>query len=81
MADLRSVPVLVKTDPELSKKHTTVIINQKLSTIKKLQLALEDLKNIEQKRIELQIETLEKEVENMQEERDSIIEVKYKEKK
>lgn len=79
MSDIQRLPALIKTDPELSKKHTQIIINEKISQIKGLEIRLEDLKNIDQKRIELQIETLKKEVNNLIKYKEQIIDVQIHE--
>ena len=64
MSDIRKNTGLVPvdSDPELFKKHIEIQINEKLSLIKALEQRLNDLVNIEAKKLTLQIDVLNKEV-------------------
>jgi len=54
--------VPIEKDPQLAKKHREIQINEKLSLIKVLKGRLDDLVNVEAKKLELQIDVLEKEI-------------------
>jgi len=47
---------------ELKKKQLTIEINEKLAAVENLKLRLKSLVNIEQKKIEFQIDVLEKQI-------------------
>jgi len=61
--DINNNRALVKPTDEMEKKHIQITINEKASQINGLKNRLSDLVNVEGKRIELQIEVLEKEIE------------------
>jgi len=64
MADLPAVPMsdIVRQDPLLKAKMKKIQVNERKSWINGLKQKLKDLRNVEQKKIELQIETLEIEI-------------------
>ena len=65
MSDINRNKGLMSLDGELKKKHLEIQVNEKLSQIASLKLRLEDLRSIEEKRVKLQIEMLEKEISQM----------------
>lgn len=62
MGDIKRNTSLVPIEGELKKKHTEIQINEKLSHIAGLKQRLDDLENIEAKKLRFQIEVLEKEI-------------------
>ena len=63
MGDLeRPTRGMVPIDGDLAKKQRVIQVNEKRSVIDALNIKLRDLKEIEQKKIEFQIELLEREI-------------------
>ncbi|MCP4481431.1 MAG: hypothetical protein GY817_01195 [bacterium] len=68
MADLRTNNQIsiIQADQTLRRRHIELQVKEKYSLIKKLQMQIEDIKNIEIDRIGLQIRGVEKEIEKLQ---------------
>jgi len=69
---------LVPIVGELKKQQLVIEINEKLASVKGLKLRLENLVNIEQKKLEFQINVLEKQIAFQQEQftdEDKVVEV------
>jgi hypothetical protein len=60
VAQKEIVPIVGK----LKKQQLEIEINEKLASVKGLKLRLENLKNIEQKKLEFQIDVLEKQIDH-----------------
>jgi len=59
-------------DPLLAKKHGEILLNEKFSRIEGLRIRLSDLKRIEEKKLELEIDCLEQEIKMIQDKLNSI---------
>jgi len=62
MSDIKRNTSLVKMDSELQKKHREIQVNEKKSQINALKQRLDDLESIEAKKLRLQVEILQKEI-------------------
>lgn len=66
MSDIRRNNHLVEMNAEMKKKHIEIMINEKKSVIHGLKRKLEDLENVEAKKLRLEIEMREKEISELQ---------------
>jgi len=75
MSDIQKNTALVPIEGELRKKEIEIRINEKKSNIFALERRLQDLVDIEKKKIELQMEILEKEIEFLEDKKHRTIDV------
>jgi len=65
MSDIQKNNSLIPMTSDLEKKHVQIQINEKKSLIRALGIRLDDLVNVEAKKLQLQIEKLTLEIEHL----------------
>jgi len=70
MADLNrsETDLSIYSDEILKKKHTRILINERINQIRQLEVNLERLKTIDMKKVELSIDVLRKEIKTLENE-------------
>ena len=70
MADLNrsETDLSIYSDEIVKKKHTRILINERINQIRQLEVNLERLKTIDMKKVELSIDVLRKEIKTLENE-------------